>query len=152
MAANKCCVLRQAWILVLILLVWIVASGVAHGQILYKYIDKDGTFVITDNPPPGFKLVPDSPSDVMEEQISELEQEKEDIQTTREARETGTGRQEKIRAARSEWEQAQVQAENYRFNIQQATNYNERLYWREMFDKQKKVVEESKKKLDELMN
>jgi hypothetical protein len=95
---------------------------------LYKYIDKDGTFVITDNPPPEFKLVPDSRPDVMEEKRFELEKEKEDIQTTREVREIGTGRQEEIGAARSERQQAQNQLEDYRLNMQQATNYNERLY------------------------
>lgn len=151
MAANKYYALRQSGLL-LLLLVWIVAPGEARGQMLYKYIDEDGTYVITDNPPPEFKLVPDSPPDVMEEKRLELEKEKEKIQTTREAQEIRTTREEKIRAARSEWERAKSYEENYRLNMQQTANYSQRLYWRAMLDKQQKVVEEKKKQLDELMS
>ena len=155
MAANKSYALKQSCLLLMILLVWIVALGEARGAMLYKYIDEDGTVVITDNPPPEFRLVPESTPDVMEEKKSELEQEKGKdrgkTETVREIRERGTDRQEKIKAARSEWEQAKTYEENYRMNMQEATTYDKRLYWRQMFDKQQKVVEEKKKNLDELM-
>ncbi|NTW16894.1 MAG: hypothetical protein HGA41_05470 [Syntrophaceae bacterium] len=119
---------------------------------LYKYIDEEGTYVITDNPPPEFKLVPDSPPDVTEEKRLERDKEQEkEREKTQTVRNAGTEKQEKIRAARSDWEQALTREENYRLNMQTAANYTQRLYWREMWERQKKVVGETKKKLDELM-
>ncbi|MEN6321576.1 MAG: DUF4124 domain-containing protein, partial [Syntrophaceae bacterium] len=41
--------------LTLIMVIWIAAPGELQGQTLYRYIDKDGTSVLTDNPPPGVK-------------------------------------------------------------------------------------------------
>lgn len=137
----------------MMLCAWMAAPGDASGQMLYKYIDEEGTYVITDNPPPDFKLVPDSPPDVMEEKRQELDKEKEkEGETTKTVRDAGTERQEKIRAARDAWQQALTREENYRLNMQAATNYNQRVYWREMWERQKKVIEESKKRLDELMS
>lgn len=152
MATNKFGALRQSGLLLLILFVWIVAPEEGRGQMLYKYIDEEGTFVITDNPPPEFTLVPDTPPDVMEAKKLEAEKEKENIQTLREAQEIRVGKEEKIRAARDDWEKARSYEENYRLNMQQTTDYNQRLYWRGMLDKQQKVVEEKKKKLDEIMS
>ena len=40
--------------LLLLSFVWIAVAG-AQGQTLYQYIDKDGTVIITDSPPPGVK-------------------------------------------------------------------------------------------------
>jgi hypothetical protein len=155
MAVNKSYALRQSCLLLLILLAWIVALGEARGAMLYKYIDEDGTVVITDTPPPEFKLIPDSVPELMEEKKSELDQEQEKgrgkSETVREIQERGPDRQEKIKAARSEWEQAKTYEENYRMNMQEATTYDKRLYWRQMYDKQQKVVEEKKKNLDDLM-
>jgi hypothetical protein len=74
MAVNKSYALRQSCLLLLILLAWIVALGEARGAMLYKYIDEDGTVVITDTPPPEFKLIPDSVPELMEEKKSELDQ------------------------------------------------------------------------------
>lgn len=137
----------------MILLAWMVAPGYANGQMLYKYIDEEGTYVITDNPPPESTLVPDSPPDVTEEKRlerdKEQEKEKEKVKAVRNAT---TERQEKISAARGDWEQALTREENYRLNMQAAANYNQRVYWREMWERQIKVVEETKKKLDELMS
>lgn len=156
MAENKYYALRQSGLLLLVLLAWIISFGEARGQMLYKYIDEEGTYVITDNPPSEFKLVPDSPPDVMEEKRLELENEKEKqrgkTHSIQEAQEIGKTRADEIKAARDEWERARSYEDNYRLNMQAASNYNQRLYWREKLDKQRKVVEEMKKKLDEIMS
>jgi pyridoxine 5'-phosphate synthase PdxJ len=152
MAANIYHALIKSGLLFMILLVWMAAPGYANGQMLYKYIDEEGTYVITDNPPPDYTLVPDSPPDVTEEKRLELDRDKEkEGEKTQTIRNAGTERQEKIGAARRDWEQAVTREENYRLNMQTAANYSQRLYWREMWERQKKVVEETKKKLDELM-
>jgi pyridoxine 5'-phosphate synthase PdxJ len=153
MAANKYHALIKSGLLFMILLAWMAAPGYVNGQMLYKYIDEEGTYVITDNPPPEFKLVPDSPPDVTEEKRLERDKEQEkEREKTQTVRNAGTEKQEKIRAARDEWEYAVSREENYRLNLQSATDYNQRLHWREKLDKQHKVVEEKKKKLDEIMS
>jgi hypothetical protein len=153
MSANIYHALIKSGLLFMILLAWMAAPGYANGQMLYKYIDEEGTYVITDNPPPDYTRVPDSPADVTEEKRLELDQEKEkEREKTQTVRDAGTEKEGKIRAARGDWEQALTREENYRLNMQAAANYNQRLYWREMWERQKKVVEETKKKLDELMS
>jgi hypothetical protein len=145
--------LTKSVLLFMSMLAWMAAPGYADGQMLYKYLDEEGTYVITDNPPPDYTLVPDSPADVSEEKRLELDQEKEkEKEKTHTVRDAATEKQEKIRAARNDWEQALTREENYRLNMQAAANYTQRLYWREMWERQKKVVEETKKRLDEIMS
>jgi len=152
MAAYKLRILIPAVFLTLVMVVWIAISGEAYGETLYEYIDKDGSVVITDNPPPGVKAVPkQSLPDITIEQKSESEKESEaKMQKYREADVKRTEKEEKIRAAREELERAKSDAESYRSNMNQSANYSQRHHWRMQVDEQDKLVEDLKKKLDEL--
>ena len=56
MTAYKLRGLMPAASLALLIFILIASAGEAQGQTLYEYIDKDGTVVITDSPPPGVNV------------------------------------------------------------------------------------------------
>ena len=58
MAAHKFRFSIPMVYLVLIMIAWIASTRDAQGGTLYQYIDKDGSVVLTDNPPPGVKAKP----------------------------------------------------------------------------------------------
>lgn len=158
MAAHKFSALTQKGILILIMMVLITTTGEVRGGTLYKCIDKDGNVIITDNPLPEFQFVPVVPEqslEMMEEQRLQLEKKEIEIETDVLQRindDRKKDKQEKIMASREDLEKAKVNEESYRFNMIQTLDLSQRLYWGEMLDKQKKVVEEKQKKLNELQS
>jgi len=152
MAAHKLRVLRPAVSLILVLSVWIAISGEVYGGTIYQYIDKDGSTVITDNPPEGVLAQPVmSLPDMTEEQKAVSE--KEDDATRQKNQEVDARRLEKdgkIKTAREELEKAKTDADHYRSNMNQSANYSQRHHWRVMLDEQQKVIEEKQKLIDEL--
>ena len=152
MAAHKLRVLIPAVSLILVLSVWIAISGEVYGGTIYQYIDKDGSTVITDNPPEGVLAQPVmSLPDMTEEQKAVSE--KEDDATRQKNQEVDARRLEKdgkIKTAREELEKAKTDADHYRSNMNQSANYSQRHHWRVMLDEQQKVIEEKQKLIDEL--
>lgn len=153
MATYKLRGLSQVASLALLGLVWIIsAAGEAQGQALYEYIDRDGTVVITDSPPPGAKIKKmESLPQVTEEQKAAAEKESsERLQRYREADAQRKDREESIRVTREELEKAKRDEEIYRVNMNQASGYAQRHHWRTLVDEQLKLIEEKKKKLEDL--
>jgi hypothetical protein len=152
MAAHKLRVLIPAMSLIMVMAAWISISGEVYGGTLYQYIDKDGSSVITDNPPEGVQAEPIMKlPETTEEQ--KVETEKEDnaiMQKNQEADEKRLGKDEKIKTVREELERAKNDADIYRSNMNQSANYSQRHHWRTMLDEQQKVIEEKQKLIDEL--
>jgi hypothetical protein len=152
MAANKLRVLIPAVSLMLVMAAWITISGEVYGGTLYQYIDKDGSSVITDNPPEGVQAKPMMTlPDITEEQ--KVEMEKDDDANKQKIQEADTKRlekDEKIKTAREELERAKSDADHYRSNMNQSANYSQRHHWRLMLDEQQKVIEEKQKLIDDL--
>jgi hypothetical protein len=135
----------------LLSLVWI-AAGEAQGQTLYEYIDKDGTVVITDSPPPGvnFKKVQSLPTMTEEQKAAAEKEGNERLQRYREGAAKRNEKEENIRVLREELERAKRDEENYRMNMNQSSGFAQRHHWRTLVDEQLKLIEEKKKKLDDL--
>jgi hypothetical protein len=138
--------------LLLLVFVWIAAAGEAQGGTLYEYVDKDGTVVITDSPPPGVNVKKSqSLPKITEEQKTASEKDgNEKLQRYREADAKRKEREENIRVVREELEKAKRDEENYRVNMNQASGYAQRHHWRTLVDEQLKLIDEKKKKLDDL--
>jgi hypothetical protein len=152
MAAYKLRGFMPVVSLALLIFIWIAAAGEAQGQALYEYIDKDGTVIITDSPPPGANVKKlQSLPDMTEEQKAASEKESnEKLQRYREVDEKRKEKEGNIRAVREELEKARRDEENYRMNMNQASGYAQRRHWRTLVDEQLKLIEEKKKKLDDL--
>jgi hypothetical protein len=152
MAAHKLRVLIPAVSLILVMAAWITISGEVYGGTLYQYIDKDGSTVITDNPPEGVQAKPMMTlPDLTEGQKAETEKEDDaKIQKNQEADTKRLEKNEKIKTAREELERAKNDADLYRSNMNQSANYSQRHHWRVMLDEQQKVIEEKQKLIDEL--
>ncbi len=152
MAAHRLRVLITAVSLIVLMAAWIAISEEAYGGTLYQYIDKDGSTVITDNPPEGVQAKPlMSLPDITEEQKAESEKEDDaKMQKDREADAKRLEKDEKIKTAREELERAKNDADLYRSNMNQSANYSQRHHWRVMLDEQQKVMEEKQKLIDEL--
>jgi hypothetical protein len=153
MFANKLRLLEKVVSFLLIMIVWMITYGQLSEGAMYKYVDEDGTVVITDNPPPDFKIEPDQlPSSLAEEEKLRLEKEKQlEKKTNLKRADTYTkDRQDRITKARSELDKALADEENYRLNTQQATSLSERVRWRELLYKQQKVVKEKREKFKEI--
>ena len=148
------CKLRRLLPTVSLLLsfVWIAAAGDAQGQTLYEYVDKDGTVIITDSPPPGVNVKKSQSLPTMtEEQKAASEKEgNEKLQRYREVDAKKKEREENIRVVREELEKAKRDEENYRMNMNQASGFAQRHHWSTLVDEQLKLIEEKKKKLDDL--
>jgi hypothetical protein len=138
--------------LLLLSFVWIAAAGEAQGGTLFEYVDKDGTVVITDSPPPGVNVKRlESLPNITEEQKTASEKEgNEKLQRYRETDAKRKEREENIRVVREELEKAKRDEENYRVNMNQASGYAQRHHWRTLVDEQLKLIDEKKKKLDDL--
>jgi hypothetical protein len=152
MAAHKFRFSIPMMYLVLIMIAWIAPTRDAQGGTLYQYIDKDGSVVLTDNPPPGVKAKPmESLPDMTGNQKSDQEKEADSkTQQYREADAKIQEKREKIRALREEIETAQSNEEKYRSNMNQAHGFAQRSHWRKLVDEQLKEIEEKKKKIEEL--
>ena len=59
-------------------------------------------------------------------------------------------KEENIRVLREELERAKRDEENYRMNMNQSSGFAQRHHWRTLVDEQLKLIEEKKKKLDDL--
>ncbi len=139
----------------LIMIVGMITYGQLSEGAMYKYVDEDGTVVITDNPPPDFKIETDElPASMAEEQKLQVEKGKqlEKKINLKSAVKYDKERQGRIARAKSEYERAIADEENYRFNLQQSTTLSDRVRWRELLDKQQKVVKEKREKLREIEN
>jgi hypothetical protein len=144
--------LPRVSLLLLLSLVWIASASEAQGQTLYEYIDKDGTVIITDSPPPGVKIKKlQSLPNMTEEQKAAAEKEaSERLQKYREADSKKNERDGDIRVVRAELEKAKRDEEDYRRNMNQASGFAQRHHWRTLVDEQLKLIDEKQKKLDEL--
>ena len=86
-----------------------------------------------------------------EEQKAASEKEgNEKLQKYREADAKRNEREANIRVAREELEKAIRDEQNYRANMNQASGYAQRHHWRTLVDEQLRLIEEKKKKLDDL--
>ncbi|HVO67199.1 MAG TPA: DUF4124 domain-containing protein [Syntrophales bacterium] len=138
---------------VILIFTWVITSGALCEGAMYKYIDKDGTVIITDSPPPDFKIESDElPASLTEEQKLQVEKEKQSEKKTKLKRADtyDQERQARIAKAKSEYDRAVADEETYRFNMQQATTIADRVRWRELLDKQQKVIQEKREKLREI--
>jgi hypothetical protein len=152
MTAYKLHGLMPAASLALLIFILITSAGEAQGQTLYEYLDKDGTVIITDNPPPGVNVKKSQSLPIMtEDQKAASEKEgNEKLQRYREADAKRNEREANIRVAREELEKAIRDEQNYRANMNQASGYAQRHHWRTLVDEQLRLIEEKKKKLDDL--
>ena len=152
MAAYKLRGLMPAASLTLLIFIWVAAAGEAQEKTLYEYTDRDGTVIITDSPPPGVNVKKSQAlPNMTEEQKTALEKESnEKLQKYREADAKRKEREENIRVAREELEKAKRDEEGYRANMNQASGYAQRNHWRVLVDEQLRLIEEKKKKLDDL--
>jgi hypothetical protein len=119
---------------------------------LYECIDKDGSVILTDSPPPGCKVkVAEQYRDMTEAEKQELK--KAQASTMEKFQDSQAKRKEKeesLRAARAEYEQALKDEQRYRSNKNQASGYAQQRHWIKMMEEQSKVIAEKKKKLQEL--
>ncbi|MEN6321310.1 MAG: hypothetical protein ABFD82_21525 [Syntrophaceae bacterium] len=140
-------------IIILIVVVWITNPGDVRGGPLYRCIDKDGDVIITDHPLPEFKTIPGHPAEMTEEQRELLEKQEKEIEMDVYKQVIDGAKKDKqarLNDAREELARAKEDQENYRMHIEQTTDLDKRVYWREMYDKQQKVVEEKQRRLQEL--
>jgi len=152
MATYKLRELMPLVSLALLIFIWIAAAGEAQGQGLYEYTDKDGTLIITDNPPPdaNIKKLQSLPNMTEEQKAASEKESNERLQKYREADEKRKEREGNIKAVREELEKAKRDEENYRANMNQSSGYAQRRHWRTLVDEQLKLIEEKQKKLDDL--
>jgi hypothetical protein len=127
-------------------------SGNAWAGTIYDYVDRDGSVVFTDSPPPGVNARPiQSFKKLTEEENRALEKERSSrMESFRESEEKRKEKEEKIRAARAEYEQALQEEQRFRSNKNQARGYAQQRYWIKMMEEQSKEIEEKKKKLQEI--
>ncbi|HYA12934.1 MAG TPA: DUF4124 domain-containing protein [Syntrophales bacterium] len=140
----------KVMLFVMIIFTWLIASGALSEGAMYKYTDKDGTVVITDSPPPDLKIDTDElPASVAQEQKLQVEKEKQSGQKINQKRDDtyDNQRQARIAKAKGELDRALADEENYRLNLQQASTIPDRVRWRELLDKQQKVIQEKREKL-----
>jgi hypothetical protein len=146
--------LSRAFITIItcVMITSIFSSGDMRAGTIYEYVDRDGSIILTDSPPPGVNARPlQTYQDMTESEKENLEKEK--TSEMQKYRESGTKRkekEEKIRAARTEYEQAIKEEERYRSNKNQARGYAQQQHWIKMLEEQSKEIEEKKKKLQEL--
>jgi hypothetical protein len=136
----------------MMLVIFVSLAGSPQAGTFYRYIDKDGTEVLTDSPPPGVKAKPvHTFRDMTEAEKQELEKEKtSQMKNFREETVKRTEKEEKVRAARQEYEQAKKTEDSYRANKNQAHGFAQQKHWINMIEEQGKVVEEKKRKLQEV--
>ncbi|HVO66986.1 MAG TPA: DUF4124 domain-containing protein [Syntrophales bacterium] len=152
MSAHKYSVLIPAVPLMLVLSVWIALSGEVYGGTIYQYIDKDGSTVITDNPPEGVSAKPviSQPDATVEQQPESAKDDEAMKQKNLEADAQRLEKDQKIKTAREELEKAKSDADHYRSNMNQSANFSQRRHWRSMLDEQEKAIEEKQKLINEL--
>jgi hypothetical protein len=152
MATYKLRGLMPVASLTLLIFIWIAGGGEAQGQTLYEYMDKDGTAIVTDSPPPGVnvKKLQSLPNMTEEQKTASEKENGEKLQRYREADAKRKEREENIRVAREELEKAKRDEQSYRANMNQASGYSQRNHWRKLVDEQLILIDEKKKKLDDL--
>jgi hypothetical protein len=126
--------------------------GMLQAGTIYEYVDRDGSRVLTDSPPPGVKSKPvQTYRDLTDADKQELE-EKKSFQTKKyqEANMKRKEKEEKLRVAREEYEQAIKNEQRYRANKNQASGYAQQRHWIQKLEEQNKELEEKKKKIQEL--
>ena len=129
-------------------------QNVACAGTIYKYIDEDGDVVLTDTPLPEIKAKPVQTYQYMTEADKEkLEKEKSGkMQKYQESDLKRKEKEEKIRVAMEEYDQAIKEEQRYRANKNQASGYKQQRQRTQMLEEKKKELEEKKKKLQELEN
>jgi len=152
MGAYKSCVGGLMMPLILMMVIWITVPGCAEGGTLYKYTDKDGAIILTDNPPPGVKAKEYLSSDDIQTETSAAPaiDEGEKRKSIQEADAKKQDKRKKIEALREELDKAVREEAAYRRNMNQASGYSQRRYWRLLVDEQLKLIEEKKKLIEEL--
>jgi hypothetical protein len=141
----------------LIMVVWIASPGELQGQTLYRYIDKDGSSVLTDNPPPGVKAkridsLPESTESIKEDVSDQGKETDVKAEKPKEAEAKKKDKRGEIESLREEIAKSESTAQQYRSNMNQSHGFAQRRYWRNLLDEQEKDIEEKKKKLEELEN
>lgn len=153
MATHTFRTLTLKSLLILTIIVWITNPGEVQGGPLYRCIDKDGDVIITDKPLPEFKSIPGHPAEMTEEQRELMDKQEKEIEMDVYKQVMGGAKKDKdsgLSAAKAELSKAKEEQENYRIQIEQTKDLDKRVYWREMYDKQQKVVEEKEQRVREL--
>jgi len=115
-------------------------------ETIYKYTDKDGSVVFTDNPPPGVDAKPRrAPRHVTQTEKQKLEKQKAQSMETESKMNEKAG---KIRAASEEYEQAKRDLENYNLNKNQSGDPYLWWQWNKRIEEQSKEVEARRQKLE----
>jgi hypothetical protein len=152
MGASTLRVGRLMMPVILMMITWMAVPGDAYGAALYKYTDKDGSIILTDNPPPGVeakeylssddipietKAAPDVEPGVKTQSIPDAEAKKQD-------------KRSKIETLRQEVDKAVSEEAAHRRNMNQSSGYAQRNYWRKLVDEKLKEIEEKKKQIEDL--
>ncbi|MDQ5988041.1 MAG: hypothetical protein CSYNP_03794 [Syntrophus sp. SKADARSKE-3] len=116
---------------------------------IYKYIDKDGSVVYTDNPPPGIKAQPQKvPRALSASEMQALDKQK-TLSTEADAKQKA--RAESIQAAKADYEKAQEELQRYQFNKNQSIgDFTAASQWEKRVEEQRTVIEQKRKLLESL--
>lgn len=135
-----------------IMIASILFSGNIKAGTLYECVDRDGSVMLTDSPPPGAKIkAVENYRDMTEAEKQAMEKERDSaMQKYQESTVKRDEKEEKIRAAKAEYEQALKDEQRYRSNKNQASGYAQQRHWINMMEEQSKVIAEKKKKIQEL--
>jgi hypothetical protein len=116
---------------------------------IYKFIDKDGSVVYTDNPPPGVKAEPRQvPRALTAGEMQALDKQK---TLSAEAEAKQKAREESIQAARADYEKAQEDLQRYQFNKNQSFgDFTAGSQWEKRIEEQRVVIEQKRKQLESL--
>ena len=135
-----------------IVIISVSLPNVASAGTIYKYIDGDGDVVLTDTPMPEIKAKPvQIYRDMTDADKEKLEKEKlYNIQKYQESDLKRKEKEEKIRAAMEEYDQAIKDEQQYRANKNQASGYKQQRQRTQLLEEKKKELEEKKKKLQEV--
>jgi hypothetical protein len=135
--------------IVMLCFLWISCLGEVYGKTLYEYVDKDGPTVITDIQPSGgkFKTI-EVPTKKTEEK--KVESGNRPNKQAKEAAAKGNEKREKIKALEEKLRKAEIDEQNYRSNMNQASGFSQRHHWRVQVDKQLELIKKTEKEIEEL--
>ena len=141
-------------LLVLTVITRIAIPGEAQGATVYRYVNKDGSIVFTDNPPPGVKAeISGSFREMSKEEKLEWEKEQgAKMEKYREEERQKLAREKEIGPAREDYESAKLTLQQYKVNMNRAASdqYSRWLNWKKKVEEQEKVVAKKKEILDAL--
>lgn len=138
--------------LILMMITWMAVPGDVYSDTLYKYLDKDGSIIVTDNPPPGVKVEEYRTSDTMPTETKPMPEVEPGVkpQPVQDADAKRQDKRRKIESLRQELDKAISEEASHRRNMNQSSGYAQRRYWRTLVDEKLKEIEDKKKQIEEL--